>query len=336
MIARKAAAFFAAFLVIVLALAVGTRAFAQISESDEPAESSPPSAQTPPSSVAPDESEDAPQPPPAQAAEPDQAGDSDQAAAPAPAHASVSHSGSFQYTVRPGDSLGSISAAFGVPVADLASANRISDDTVLMVGKTLHIPNPFAAQMRTLNAQVEELQTEATAASGKTDAALQHNRDLKADLDSVRDENKDLRYSVRVLPWWHTMAVTAVIAALLLLGVTLLALAQWWILRGRFAELAELSESLSRLDYKYKSLMAKAELRFQQLYGRRRQGGDGLDHGRTQEEVEIERLSIELRDTLHAHLRRLGLAHSRSRRRADSGDMLGDSDPRVEVRTARR
>jgi len=317
-------------------MAVGTRAFAQISESDEPAEASPPSAQTPPSSVTPDEPGDAEQPSSDQAAEPDQATQPQRAAQPVAASPSVNRSGAFQYTVRSGDSLGSISAAFGVPVAELAAANRMGDDTVLMVGRTLHIPNPFAAQVRTLNAQVEELQTETTAASGKTDAAVAHARDLKADVDSLRDENKDLQYSVRMLPWWHAMALTAVIGAILLFGVTALALLQWWILRRRFAELAELSESLSRLDYKYKSLMAKAELRFQQLYGRRRQGGDALDHGRTQEEIEIERLSIELRDTLQTHLRRLGLSHSRSRRHAETGEGVGDTAARVEARTARR
>jgi LysM repeat protein len=318
-IARLAAISFA----IIIALAVGTRAFAQISESDEPPEASPPSSESPPSSVTPDEPDEAP-PPPTQIAE------------PAPA-ASFSRNGAFQYTVRSGDTLGSISAAFGVPVAELAAANHIGDDTVLDVGKTLHIPNPFAAQVRTLNAEVQQLQAESAAAGSKTDAAVAHSRDLKTDLESLRDQNKDLEYSVRMLPWWHAMALTAVIGAILLFGITALALLQWWMLRRRFAELAELSESLSRLDYKYKSLMAKAELRFQQLYGRRRQGGDALDHGRTHEEMEIERLSVELRDTLQTHLRRLGLAHSRTRRRrAEAGDMVGDTGAQVEARTARR
>src|SRR5271155_1459191 len=112
-ISRIAAASFA----IVIAMAVGTRAFAQISESDEPAEASPPSAQTPPSSVTPDEPEDADQPSSYQAAEPDQATHPERAAQPVASAPSVNHSGAFQYTVRSGDSLGSISAAFGVPIA---------------------------------------------------------------------------------------------------------------------------------------------------------------------------------------------------------------------------
>jgi LysM repeat protein len=316
-IARLAAASFA----IVFMLAAATGAFAQISEYDEPT-------QGPPSSVisSPDEPE-APQPARSQRPSPP----------PAPALPVQPSRGEFQYTVRAGDSLGSVASAFGLQAADLAAANHMDADTVLYIGRILRIPNPFAAQVRALTAQVDRLQAESNAASRKTDAAIAHNRDLKADLQSLQDENKSLQYSVRMLPWWHGMALTAVIGALLLLGITLLTLFQWWILRQRFAALADLSESLSRLDHKYKSLLAKAELRFQQLYGRRRQGSDGLDHGKTQEEIEIERLSIELRDALETHLRRLGFARARSRRRAGaSGDLIGGVDATIEARSARR
>jgi LysM repeat protein len=306
---------------ILLVIAVASAASAQISEYNEPSEA-------PPSSVV---------APPDQGTTP--SAESPSAVdhlsnRPASAQPSVHSGGSFVYTVRPGDSLGSIASTFGVPVDQLAAVNHLDSDAVLYVGKTLRIPNPFAAQLRALQTQVNELQANSTAATQKVEAMRSRNRALKAELQSLRDRNDELQYSVKILPWWHGVAVTATIGAILMLGVTLVTLFQWWILRRRFAALAELCESLSRLDHKYKELLAKAELRFQQLYGRRRAGGEMLDHGKTQEEVEIERLGLELRDLLESYLRRLGL--SRSRRRSGVHDLLGEVEPPIEARTARR
>jgi LysM repeat protein len=75
----------------------------------------------------------------------------------APAPAPTRHGGEFSYSVRPGDSLGSISTSFGIQAADIAHANRIDVDSTLMVGQTLRIPNPFAARMRELTAENRKL-----------------------------------------------------------------------------------------------------------------------------------------------------------------------------------
>ena len=74
--------------------------------------------------------------------------------------------------------------------------------------------------------------------------------------------------------------------------------------------LASLADDLGRLDYKYKAMLAKAELRLQQLYGRRRGGmQEGQPRPKLPEEVEMERLNEELKEVLERHLARLVLAH---------------------------
>jgi hypothetical protein len=67
-----------------------------------------------------------------------------------------------------------------------------------------------------------------------------------------------------------------------------------------------MNESLRRLDFKYKAALAKAELRFQELYGRRRRGiHDEQERSKTPEEGEIEQLNRQLKEVLEHHLERL-------------------------------
>ena len=126
-------------------------------------------------------------------------------------------------------------------------------------------------------------------------------------------DNAARKESVKSMPWWRGTALAVGAAALLMLGVTALTLFEWWMLRRRFLALSDLSMSLSRLDVKYKETIAKAELRMQQLYGRRRPAGapDNL-LAKTPDEIEVERLSHELRETLERHLEQLGVRGRRT------------------------
>jgi hypothetical protein len=109
-----------------------------------------------------------------------------------------------------------------------------------------------------------------------------------------------------------------------MLGVTALTLFEWWTLRRRFVALSELSMSLSRLDIRYKEMLGKAELRMQQLYGRRRASAQESPHGaRSVDEVELERLSHDLKDVLQEHLERLGMQREVPRLRAALNQVLG-------------
>ena len=243
---------------------------------------------------------------------------------------------SFPYTIRPGDTLGSIAALFGVPVADLMRLNRLNEDSELIAGELLRIPNPFLAQERELTSEIDRLSIEKQAAldqAAKADGAI---ASLRGQINDLTAANQHYGRDLHVLPWWRGAALMAAGAAALMFGGMLLALLEWWILRGRFRAVAEMNESLRRLDYKYRAALAKAELRLQELYGRRRRGfQDGQERSKLPEEVEIEQLNRQLKEILERHLRRLGPSGESARRARWRERIAGIGSP-IEVRSLRR
>jgi len=245
----------------------------------------------------------------------------------------------FPYTVRAGDSLGTIAQYFSTSTADLARINKMHEDDELQEGETLKIPNPFEAAHRSLEAQVDQLSGQNRADQQKIEQAQSHNAALSNSNSDLTAQNATLKESVKVLPWWRGTALAVGAAALLMLGVTALTLFEWWMLRRRFLALSDLAISLSRLDVKYKETIAKAELRMQQLYGRRRPAGapENLLSGmKTPDEIEVERLGHLLRETLERHLEQLG-ARGRRAIGARWRDALGgEEEPSPEPRPYRR
>lgn len=241
----------------------------------------------------------------------------------------------FPYVIRSGDSMGSIASMFGLTAEELAHINHMHPDDELMAGDELKVPNPFIAQVNGLQAQVKTLSAQAQSAQQKADS---DDRELSGLRDKVQDltsDNQSLNSSLRLLPWWHATALSTTVAALIMFGVMVVTLFEWWRMRRRYVELAGLADDLGRLDYKYKAMLAKAELRLQQLYGRRRGGmTEGQPRPKMPEEIEIERLNEELREVLERHLTRLG-ARSRTRR-ARWRELFGGVDSPVEARSARR
>jgi len=242
----------------------------------------------------------------------------------------------FPYTIRSGDSMPSIASMFGLTAEELAHINHMHPDDELMAGDELKVPNPFIAQVNGLQAQIKTLSAQAQSAQQKADS---DERDLSGLRDKVQDltsDNQLLNSSLRLLPWWHATALTTTVGALVMFGVMVVTLFEWWRMRRRYVALAGLADDLGRLDYKYKAMLAKAELRLQQLYGRRRGGmTEGQPRPKMPEEIEIERLNEELREVLERHLTRLG-ARSRSRKRARWRELFGGVDSPVEARSARR
>jgi len=49
-------------------------------------------------------------------------------------------SGPFAYTIQAGDTLGSLSLDFDVPLSDLLAANGLTEDAILSIGQTITIP----------------------------------------------------------------------------------------------------------------------------------------------------------------------------------------------------
>lgn len=243
------------------------------------------------------------------------------------------------YTVRPGDSIGAIAQMFGITTDELARANRMHADDELQVDEVLKVPHPFTSEVSTLKAQVETLSTQQQAAEQKADAAQEQIKSLQSQVQELTGDNQDLQANAKLLPWWRATAVSLVFLVLFMVGAMLLTLFDWWRVRRRFVALAAMTDALGRLDYKYKAMFAKAELRLQQLYGRRRGGiTEGQPRPKMPEEIEIERLNEELKQILKLHLQRLGARLPGARRRRGWREMLGGDDvgSTVEARSYRR
>lgn len=234
----------------------------------------------------------------------------------------------FPYTVVSGDTLGKIARFFGISVDALAKANRIHPETSLYIGEKLKIPNPFEAESAQLRAELWRITNDDRAVHAKLTSAQGQIASLKDRNGSVTASNAALEHEARVLPWWRGAAIGIVAAALLMFGVTVLTLFEWWMLRRRFLAVSDLAVALGHLDVKYKETLAKAELRMQQLYGRRRPATqEGLERTvKTQEEIEIERLNRQLKEVLEEYLERLGMRSRRAKRSARLGEILGDTD----------
>jgi LysM repeat protein len=240
------------------------------------------------------------------------------------------------YTIRSGDSMPSIASMFGLTAEELARINHLHPDDELMAGDELKVPNPFIAQVNGLQSQVKTLSAQAQSAQQKADSDERELGGLRDRVQDLTADNQSLNSSLRLLPWWHATALSTTVAALLMFGVMVVTLFEWWRMRGRYVALAGLADDLGRLDYKYKAMLAKAELRLQQLYGRRRGGmPEGQPRPKMPEEIEIERLNEELREVLERHLSRLG-ARSRTHKRARWRELFGGVDSPVEAGSARR
>lgn len=242
------------------------------------------------------------------------------------------------YTVRSGDTVGAIAAMFGITPEELARANRMHIDDELQVDEVLKVPHPFTTEVTMLKSQVQALSAQQQTAEQKADAAAEQVKSLQAQVQELTGDNNDLQSGIKILPWWRATAVSLAIFALVMFGVVLLTLFEWWRMRRRFVALAAMTDALSRLDYKYKAMFAKAELRLQQLYGRRRGGiPEGQPRPTMPEEVEIERLNDELKQILELHLQRMGARLPGSRRKGWREIFLGsDVGSTVEARGYRR
>ena len=244
----------------------------------------------------------------------------------------------FPYTIRPGDTPQSIANTFGIETSELTRINHITDDTGLIIGHTLRIPNPYLARMRELEGQIDRLSADRDEINQQAAMAQNRLESAKVQLHDLAVSNHEFAREVVVLPWWRAATYMAAAAAVVMFGVMLAALIEWLNLRGRFRAVAEMNEALRRLDYRYRTTVAKAELRLQELYGRRRRGlEDGQDRPRIPEDAELERLHQQLKEILEIHLARLGPPGERARR-ARWRELIGGigAPAEAEARSARR
>jgi LysM repeat protein len=242
----------------------------------------------------------------------------------------------FPYAVRAGDTPASIASLFGVPLADLMRANHLREDSELRIAQTLRVPNPFLARERELSTEIDRLSAEKQAAEQRAQTAEGSVSALRSQIQDLNTSNSQYGHDLRMLPWWRTAMFCAAAIAALMFGIMMVALVQWWMLRSRFQAVAEMNESLRRLDIKYKAAVAKAELRLQELYGRRRRGiPDGQERPKIAEEAEIEQLNRRLAEVLEHYLRRLDRPTAKAGRARWRERLAGVGSP-VEARSVRR
>ncbi|HLW72001.1 MAG TPA: LysM peptidoglycan-binding domain-containing protein [Candidatus Binataceae bacterium] len=242
----------------------------------------------------------------------------------------------FPYAIREGDTLGAIANQFGLAVTDLTRINHVTEETDLEVGRVLRIPNPAVAHERELTAEIARLQRALQDATYGAQAADQRLAAARTRTNELETFVGQTGHALRLLTWWRAAAYISGALGLLAVGAMLLALIEWWLLRSRFRAVAEANESMRRLDYRYRTALAKVELRLQELYGRRRRGlHDGQERPKLAEEAEIERLNRELRMVLERQLEQLGPPGAIARRARWRLRIAGIGSP-VEARSLRR
>ena len=215
-------------------------------------------------------------------------------------------------------------------------ADVIGTKLITFAPVTPSVASSFSARMRELTTENQKLNDQLADLQKRADSATAAQTDLKAQVRQLTAGNRDLTHDVRMLPWWRGAVYSAVIVSLLLLGVAALAVLEWFLLRRRFIAIADLNESLRRLDQRYRAILAKAELRMQELYGRRRRGiSEDHERPRIPEEADLERLDQQLHDVLARHLKQLG-GPVRPRRRARWDEEFGTVASPVEARSVRR
>jgi LysM repeat protein len=276
--------------------------------------------------------------------DPDQdAPDDDSATAAATASSTASQtsenapaaSGDLSYAIHSGDSVGAISAMFHIPAEDIFRHNHLNPDSTLHIGQVIRIPNPYVAQVRQLQAQVDSLNARSHDQEHKLQEGNSKERAFNARIVELTETNRALEHDVVTLPWWRRATTVAVTAATLMFAIALASLLQWFLVRRRFSAIVVANERLSRLDQRYRTLFARAELRLQQLYGRRRAVVDS-PHVRNPEDYELERLNRELKEVLENQMAQLGVELPAPVRRSRFREWLANLGSPVAVRSGRR
>jgi LysM repeat protein len=255
--------------------------------------------------------------------------------ASAPQNAAAAN-GDLSYTIHEGDSVGAIASMFHLPAEDIFRHNHLTEESTLHIGQVLRIPNPYAAQVRDLQRQIATLTSRNQQQEQQLGAVSSKERAFVAQIDELRGLKRSLEHDVTMLPWWRRATTVAATVALVMLGIAILSAIQWLLIRWRFVAVAQANEKLTKLDHRYRIMLARAELRLQQLYGRRRAAAESAASARTPEDFELERLGRELKEVLEQELSQLGIQSQAPARRSRLREWLTSGSSPVPVRSDRR
>jgi len=243
--------------------------------------------------------------------------------------------GDLSYVIHEGDSVGALSGMFHIPAADIFRRNHLTPESTLHVGQVVHIPNPYTAQVHQLQAHLEALQTQEQEQERKLQDANTREGAYNARVVELVGIKRALEHDVMTLPWWRRATTLAVTLAIVMFGIAAVSLFQWFLVRRRFVGVALANERFSRLDQRYRNLLARSELRLQQLYGRRRAPVERQT--KSPDDFEMERLNRELKDVLEQQMAQLGVQIHTTARRSRLREWLANLGSRpVAVRSDRR
>ena len=200
-------------------------------------------------------------------------------------------------------------------------------DDELQVDEVLKVPHPFTSEVNTLKSQVETLSAQQQAAVQKSDSAQEQVKSLQGQVQELTGDNQDLQLGVKLLPWWRATAVSLAIFALVMFGVVLLTLFEWWRMRPQVRRVGgddRRAQAGSTTNTRRCSRRRSCDCS-SSTGGVVAQLPRGSRGPKMPEEVEIERLNEELKQILEQHLQKMG-ARLPGTRRKGWREMFGGSD----------
>src|SRR5271163_5149126 len=135
------------------------------------------------------------------------------------AGAPVQSGGDLSYVIHEGDSVGALAGMFHIPPEDIFRRNHLTPESTLHVGQVLHIPNPYAAQVRELQAHIEGLQTQEQDQERKLQDANLREGAYNARVVELNSIKRALEHDVTTLPWWRRATTLAVSLATVMFGI---------------------------------------------------------------------------------------------------------------------
>ena len=172
----------------------------------------------------------------------------------------------FLYLLRPGESLSDVARTFRVPLQTILDVNDIRDANHLGVGQSIKVPDAFAREVASLEADRARLAEQKLGIERQLEERQRAVAKLEADVRELQAEKAGVAGELATTGQWHHAAK--------ILGMLFIAALAWasvgTVQRARIARrLASLraeNDALMTAKEKYRYAVSQIELRYQGLY----------------------------------------------------------------------
>jgi hypothetical protein len=177
----------------------------------------------------------------------------------------------FAYPLHAGESLTDVARIFRVPVTELLARNGIQDANRLQLGQILRVPDVYGREAAELRAKEQSLVAEKNAALRKASESEQMLAAREARLRQAEAERDGFQRELAATASWQRAAkiLLGLLAAAILWALKSHHEAAWMARKHRMVT-AE-NEGLRVVKERYRLAAAQIELRYQSLYGKRRE-----------------------------------------------------------------